>query len=651
MINLYSIFHINCSFSSIDEKEIPKLIKKSYWPLLNMIQKNNFNIGVECSGSSLEKIYKYDKLWVDKFRELIKKKKCELIGSGFHQIISPSCPEKITKINLKIGFEIYSKLLNTKPKLALINEQVFSKSLISIYNKFFSGIIIDWINSNQAINSSSNYFKSCPTTIIDDYKNKIPVIWSNSLAFQKFQRYVFGEISLENYLQFVNSQTGFLCIYSNDCEIFNFKDKRYKNNYQKKENLHWRKIENLFKYFKKNFKKYKLLQLSSVADKKNNKIIKLSSAQMPIIVKKQKKYNINRWTVCGENNFDKNSSCWKIYNQLQKKKIKKLAIWKELCDLWSSDYRTHTTNKKNKKFHQKINKLFNKLNLSQKNYTINQLSGFKRIKLQNNKNINIDNNFICFSSKQFTLKLNLLKGLTIDQYIDRTISNNSLFGTLYQGQLKYLDNYSDYYSGHFNFFSFKNLNKITDISFQNPKINLFKKKSQTYKVISKLKFNELGIVEKSIEVNLNKREVFLRLNFKNVAPAILRLFNITLNPKNFDREKLYFSSNNGGKKLEKFELLENFNHGSPVLEVSKYTSSNNSCAMTDGRFIIGDNKKKLIFNNNLEINPFVAMIEYKKLPKNFFLRTSFSCREMDDTYKFSRIKNLSAQIQIHAEKQ
>ena len=62
----------------------------------------------------------------------------------------------------------------------------------------------------------------------------------------------------------------------------------------------------------------------------------------------------------------------------KRKKIKKLAIWKELCDLWSSDYRTHTTNKKNKKFHQKINKLFNKLNLSQKNYTINQLSGFKR---------------------------------------------------------------------------------------------------------------------------------------------------------------------------------------------------------------------------------------------------------------------------------
>ena len=64
------MFHINCSFSSIDEKEIPKLPQKSYcMPLLNMILFfYHFNIVAECSGSSLEKIYKYDKLWVDKFR-------------------------------------------------------------------------------------------------------------------------------------------------------------------------------------------------------------------------------------------------------------------------------------------------------------------------------------------------------------------------------------------------------------------------------------------------------------------------------------------------------------------------------------------------------------------------------------------------------
>ena len=71
--------------------------------------------------------------------------------------------------------------------------------------------------------------------------------------------------------------------------------------------------------------------------------------------------------------------------------------------------------------------------------------------------------------------------------------------------------------------------------------------------------------------------------------------------------------------------------------------------MTDGCLIIGDNKKRLVFNNNIDSNPFIGLVEYKKLPKNFFLRTSFSCREMDDTSKFITIRNLSTQIKIHAE--
>lgn len=238
----------------------------------------------------------------------------------------------------------------------------------------------------------------------------------------------------------------------------------------------------------------------------------------------------------------------------------------------------------------------------------------------------------------------------IDQFTDKTVSKNPLFGTIYQGQLDYLENLSDYYSGHFNLFLHNNLKKITDISIQDPKLSLFKKNSQIYLLTSKFKFTELGTVDKSIEVNLKKREIYLKFNFKKIAPAILRLFNITLGPKSFNSKKLYFSSNNGGKKMENFELMESFNHGSPVSEVSKYTSSNNSLTMTDGSLIIGDDRKKIVFNNNVDENPFVGLIEYKKLPKNFFLRASFSCREMDDTSKFTTIKNLTTQIKIHAER-
>ena len=88
MINLYSFFHLNPSFSSIEKEQIPKVIQNCYWPLLSLIEKNNFKIGIEISGHSLEEIYKIDKKWVKKLKELIFYNKCELIGSGYAQISS-----------------------------------------------------------------------------------------------------------------------------------------------------------------------------------------------------------------------------------------------------------------------------------------------------------------------------------------------------------------------------------------------------------------------------------------------------------------------------------------------------------------------------------------------------------------------------------
>ena len=93
---------------------------------------------------------------------------------------------------------------------------------------------------------------------------------------------------------------------------------------KKESNLHWERIRDLYKYFKKNTKNYKLLQLSSIQKKKKDKkFLKISSAQAPIIVKKQKKYNINRWAVCGENNFIKTLSVGKFLNPLKRKRLKK----------------------------------------------------------------------------------------------------------------------------------------------------------------------------------------------------------------------------------------------------------------------------------------------------------------------------------------
>ena len=227
MIKLYSLFHLNTSFSSVEKKDQKKLINKCYWPLLRLIEKNNFKIAIELSGKTLEDIYSIDKSWVEKFKYLLEKKKCELIGSGYSQIIGPLVPEKVSIKNLEIGSNIYKKLLKKKPVLGLINEQAFSSSMIKIYKKFFNAIIIDWITAKDNLNEKFIQNNSDPCYIKDDFNNKIRVIWSNSISFQKFQRVIFREIEFKNFLNYINnSQKNKLnCIYSNDAEIFNYRVK------------------------------------------------------------------------------------------------------------------------------------------------------------------------------------------------------------------------------------------------------------------------------------------------------------------------------------------------------------------------------------------------------------------------------------------
>ena len=95
MKNIYSLFHINTSFSSIEKKDLKKVIKRCYWPLLNLVEKNNFKISIEANGKSLSDINSLDPEWIRRLKKLIHLKRCEFIGSGYSQIIAPSVPFEI----------------------------------------------------------------------------------------------------------------------------------------------------------------------------------------------------------------------------------------------------------------------------------------------------------------------------------------------------------------------------------------------------------------------------------------------------------------------------------------------------------------------------------------------------------------------------
>ena len=62
--------------------------------------------------------------------------------------------------------------------------------------------------------------------------------------------------------------------------------------------------------------------------------------------KKQKKYNLARWSVTGRDDANLNSSCYRIYNKLTKASNNNYDDWLDLLFLWSSDHRTHLTSLK-----------------------------------------------------------------------------------------------------------------------------------------------------------------------------------------------------------------------------------------------------------------------------------------------------------------
>src|SRR5262249_12582203 len=71
--------------------------------------------------------------------------------------------------------------------------------------------------------------------------------------------------------------------------------------------------------------------------------LRLESAACPIPVKKQRKYNLSRWAVTGRDDLGINAACQRIHDGMAAADD---PDWKELCTLWSSDFRTHITEKR-----------------------------------------------------------------------------------------------------------------------------------------------------------------------------------------------------------------------------------------------------------------------------------------------------------------
>lgn len=368
---LYTSFHANLKFSSIPEDQYSSVLDRCYWPMLETLKDYNINLGFEFPASTLEIINSIDPGFIKSLNKYWDSGRCEVLGSGYSQTIFPLNPAKANSLNLKQGNIVYENLLGKVPKTGYVNEQTFSSGIVSLYkDEGYENLVLDWDNARKFKNFPEEY-KYSPQIINNEDSSRMNVIWNSSIAFQKFQRYAQGSLSLEDYISYLNSHyspeknRAFL-LYGYDLEIFDYRPGHGDLLPLPDSAVEFQRILSLFDYIEENENMEVVTPGEVVNIFKPNNEIDLCSSEYPIICKKQDKYNVTRWAVCGRENSRINGFCYYLFNLLENiesldemvsEKLEKSNIedmWQELSNLSSSDFRTHTTDQKYVHFRNKM---------------------------------------------------------------------------------------------------------------------------------------------------------------------------------------------------------------------------------------------------------------------------------------------------------
>ena len=637
----YLVFHLNLAFSSIEEEAWLDVIQTCYHPLLDLVEKTGVPIGIELTGWTLKQIERVDISWIKRLKVLLNTGKCELIGSGYCQIVGPLAPYKVNEWNQKLGLEAYKKIADYRPEIVLVNEMAFSSSMVDLYKQFnYKGLIMDRDNIRLSLGSDN-----IPTHAkgVDD--SEIPVLWSDSILFQKVQHFAHGDISINNYLNYlqsrINDGESLFPIYCNDAEVFDYRPGRFSEERPTHIEGEWRRIEKLLKLISSNtglefISPTAALEINKGQDKLVSKLV---STAYPVPVKKQAKYNIARWAITGRNDLWLNTMCHRIEKQLIQSQNNHYKDWQELCELWASDLRTHITNKKWVRAKDQLNSLLRKHNINNTfggNNEVAERSDTLESVIGHYGDADIalseDGILLRIFTENVRLELNLRRGLAIQSLAFSSHEMEPCIGTLPHGHFSCISLGADYYSGGVVVELPVQRIRFTDLEKVEPRFSL--KNNGNIEISAEIK-TPLGIIIKVFEVSVVSEKVSLSYAFPKWGEMIgsVRLGVITL-LNQFSTENTELSLSNGGKYDEFFDFKGEFDHASPA---SSLVSSSRGLGVTTGKIKIINNERSFSLQWDPSECAVMPMLHRALVKDEALSRVLFSMKETDDTSKLPSI--------------
>ena len=227
---------------------------------------------------------------------------------------------------------------------------------------------MDWDNPSAQHPEWPAEARYLPQTALGADGRSIDLLWTNTVAFQKLQRYAHGDIELDDYLDFIgthrSAEQRALCIYASDAEIFDFRPGRYRTEEALSGDSEWQRVAGAFAQLS-GLEGMRLTTPSAALERtKPSSVtrVRLETAACPVPVKKQRKYNLTRWAVTGRDDIAINAACQRIYSAIANAKPKD-PVWKELCHMWASDFRTHITETRWKEYCAKLDAMEQRLSV------------------------------------------------------------------------------------------------------------------------------------------------------------------------------------------------------------------------------------------------------------------------------------------------
>jgi hypothetical protein len=615
-LKVFAFFHLNLAFSSIEEERRADVIARCYWPLLRLAERCG-PIGMEISGYTLEEIAARDPEWIGRAKNLIAQGRIELIGSGYSQMIGPLVPARVTAENLRLGQEIYEKLLGTRPRVALINEQAYAAGLVGLYRDAgYDAIIMDWENPAASHPEWAPETQYLPQRALGADGQGIALIWSNTTLFQQLQRFAHGDIDLQTYLRFVRGRMGqgprALCLYASDAEIFDFRPGRFKTEERLCGESEWMRLEAALCAVAKDAA---MTAPSGALDLLNipgaGQALSLESAACPVPVKKQRKYNLARWAVTGRDNLAINAACQRIFQGMLKSSN---PDWKELCYLWASDFRTHLTEKRWAAYRERLQ-------------AAEALWGVSDAPAPQPHGAPATARYIPIETPMLRATLDRRRGLAIAS-LQFTGHANPALGGLPHGFFDDIALAADWYTGD-SVFEAPGEHKLTDLEW----CEAHTERQANGDVVASTRIETpKGPIEKILRFRATAPQVEfdLRFDWNDWGKGVLRLGHFTLLPDAFDAKQLTLATTNGGGP-ERYKLAgQTIEHGAPV---SFLVSSSHGFGMTEGWAEIGDGKTGLRIDVDRAVAPLLGMLTHRRAGEKLFCQIQLSALELDDTRK------------------